>query len=69
MSSFSYGEKPVIKDFTTTIMKGDRVGILGPNGSGQNPPSCACCWAELKPASGSIRLGTNLQIKLFRPVA
>ena len=62
--SFSYGDKPVIADFSTTIMKGDRVGILGPNGSGKTT-LLRLLLGELQPSSGSIRLGTNLQISYF----
>ena len=34
-SGFGYGDRPVIRDLTTTIMRGDKVGIIGPNGSGK----------------------------------
>src|SRR5690349_4938278 len=33
--SFSHGARPIVNDFTTTIMRGDRVGLIGPNGSGK----------------------------------
>jgi ATP-binding cassette subfamily F protein uup len=62
--SFSYGDKPVITDLSTTIMKGDRVGILGPNGSGKTT-LLRLLLGELKASSGSIHLGTNLQISYF----
>lgn len=62
--SFSYGDKPVITDLSTTIMKGDRVGILGPNGSGKTT-LLRLLLGELKVSSGSIHLGTNLQISYF----
>lgn len=62
--SFGYGDKPVIKDCSTKIMKGDRVGILGPNGSGKTT-LLRLLLGELKPDSGSICLGTNLQISYF----
>ena len=45
-------------------MKGDRVGILGPNGSGKTT-LLRLLLGELQPASGNIRLGTNLQISYF----
>lgn len=59
--NFDYEGIPVIRDFTTTIMKGDRVGILGPNGSGKTT-LLRLLLGELQPASGVVRLGTNLQI-------
>jgi len=58
---FKYGGVPVIADFSTTIMKGDRVGILGPNGTGKTT-LLRLLLGELQPATGTIRLGTNLQI-------
>ncbi len=59
--SFNYDGIPVINDFSTTIMKGDRIGILGPNGSGKTT-LLRLLLGEIQPASGTIRLGTNLQI-------
>ncbi len=62
--SFNYSNKPVIKGLSTTIMKGDRVGILGPNGCGKTT-LLRLLLGQLQPASGIIRLGTNLQISYF----
>jgi ATP-binding cassette subfamily F protein uup len=62
--SFSYGAAPVISQLSTVIMKGDRVGILGPNGSGKTT-LLRLLLGNLQPDSGSIRLGTNLQISYF----
>jgi ABC transport system ATP-binding/permease protein len=62
--SFGYKDKLVISNLSTTIMKGDRVGILGPNGSGKTT-LLRLLLGELKPSSGNIRLGTNLQISYF----
>jgi ATP-binding cassette subfamily F protein uup len=59
--NFDYDGKPVIAGLSTTIMKGDRVGILGPNGSGKTT-LLRLLLGELKPTSGTIRLGTNLLI-------
>jgi len=61
---FSYGDKPVITDFSATVMKGDRIGILGPNGSGKTT-LLRVLLGELPSDSGSVRLGTNLQINYF----
>jgi len=62
--SFSYGNKPIISDLSAVIMKGDRVGILGPNGSGKTT-LLRLLLGEFQPDSGDIRLGTNLQISYF----
>jgi ABC transport system ATP-binding/permease protein len=62
--NYSYGSTPIIADFSTIIMKGDRVGILGPNGSGKTT-LLRLLLGELPPDSGKIRLGANLQISYF----
>jgi ABC transport system ATP-binding/permease protein len=62
--SFNYNNRPIIKELSTTIMKGDRVGILGPNGCGKTT-LLRLLLGELQPASGNIRLGTNLQVGYF----
>lgn len=62
--SFGYGDMPIISDLSTVIMKGDRVGILGPNGSGKTT-LLRLLLGELQTDSGNIRLGTNLQISYF----
>ena len=62
--SFSYGNMPIISDFSTVIMKGDRVGILGPNGSGKTT-MLRLLLGEFHPDSGYTHLGTNLQISYF----
>ncbi len=62
--NFSYGKRAIITGLSTTVMKGDRVGILGPNGSGKTT-LLRLLLGELKPDSGIIRSGTNLQISYF----
>lgn len=59
--SFGYPGTPIISNYSTTILKGDRIGILGPNGSGKTT-LLRILLGEIKPATGNIRLGTNLQI-------
>ena len=58
---FNYGDTQVISRFSTTILKGDRIGILGPNGSGKTT-LLRLLLGMLSPVTGTIRLGTNLQI-------
>jgi ATP-binding cassette subfamily F protein uup len=59
--TFDYGDSQVISKFSTTILKGDRIGILGPNGSGKTT-LLRLLLGMLNPVTGKIRLGTNLQI-------
>jgi len=62
--SFAYGERTIIRDFSTTIMRGDKVGIIGPNGSGKTT-LLRILLGQLQPQAGSVQLGTNLQIAYF----
>src|SRR3954469_1250929 len=62
--SFSYGDRPIVRNFSTTIMRGDRVGFIGPNGSGKTT-LLRLLLGELRPDSGSIRLGTGLEVTYF----
>ncbi|WP_455223327.1 ATP-binding cassette domain-containing protein [Kaarinaea lacus] len=62
---FSYPDgQPVIQHFSTRIMRGDRIGIVGPNGCGKST-LIKLLMDQLKPQSGSIDLGTNLQPLYF----
>lgn len=62
--SFSYGEKPVVKDFSTTIFRGDKIGIIGRNGIGKTT-LLNLLLGSLKPDSGEVVRGTSLQIGYF----
>src|SRR5215831_15650054 len=57
--SKSYGGRPVVRNFSTRIMRGDRVGIVGPNGAGKTTLLNLLTGA-LMPDTGEVRLGTNL---------
>jgi ABC transport system ATP-binding/permease protein len=61
---FAYGEKPVVRDFSTTILRGDRVGIIGPNGSGKTT-LLRLLIGDLPLHEGTLRLGANLEIAYF----
>jgi ABC transport system ATP-binding/permease protein len=63
-ASFGYDGKPVVHNLTTTIMRGDKVGVVGPNGAGKST-LLRGLLGDLPPLSGSVRLGTNLQIAYF----
>jgi ABC transport system ATP-binding/permease protein len=58
---FSYGDRTVIRDLSTTIMRGDKLGIIGPNGSGKTT-LLRLLLGELEPQSGSIQQGTRLEV-------
>ncbi len=62
--TFAYGDEPVVKDFSTTVMRGDRIGIIGPNGAGKTT-LLKLILGELSPQQGDVKLGTNLQIIYF----
>jgi ATP-binding cassette subfamily F protein uup len=61
---FQYGERALIRDFSTMIMRGDRVGLIGPNGSGKTT-LLRLLLGDLAPQSGSVRQGTNLEVAYF----
>lgn len=62
--SFSYPDANLIKNFSTTILRGDKVGIIGPNGTGKTT-LLRILLGQLEPTTGRVRLGTNLQIAYF----
>ncbi len=61
---FSRGAKVIVKDVTTTITRGDRVGLIGPNGSGKTT-LLRLLLGELTPDVGTVRLGTNIEVAYF----
>ena len=63
-ASKSFGPKTVIRNFTGTILRGDKVGLMGPNGAGKTT-LLKLILGELEPDSGKIRRGTNLQVAYF----
>ncbi len=62
--SFAYGDKKIIESFSGTILRGDKVGIIGPNGSGKTT-LLKLLLGELQPLAGTLRLGTGLEIAYF----
>lgn len=61
---FARGDRAIIRDFSTVIMRGDRVGLIGPNGSGKTT-LLRLLLGELAPDAGTVRIGTGLQIAYF----
>ncbi len=62
--SFSYDEKAIIRNFSTTIQRGDKIGIVGSNGSGKTT-LLQILMSELQPARGEVRYGTNVEMAYF----
>jgi len=62
--SFGFDGHQVIRNLSTTIMRGDRVGIIGPNGSGKTTLLCLLL-GSLQPENGEVKLGTRLEIIYF----
>ncbi len=62
--SFSHGDRPIVDTFSTTIMRGDKVGIIGRNGAGKTT-LLRLMLGQLAPQAGKVRLGTNLEVAYF----
>ena len=62
--SYSYGDEEVIKDFSIKIMRGDRIGLIGNNGVGKTT-LLRLLLGELEPQSGTLKMGTGLQVGYF----
>ena len=62
--SLSFGAHTVINKLSTTILRGDRVGIIGPNGTGKST-LIKVLLGELQPDSGQVRRGTRQQVAYF----
>jgi len=63
-ANYAYSDKKIIGNFSLTLCRGDKVGIIGPNGCGKTT-LIRLLLGELKPQSGIIKHGTNLQVSYF----
>ncbi len=59
--SKAFGERTILKPFSTRILRGDRIAIVGPNGAGKTT-LVKILLGELEPDAGSVKLGTNLTV-------
>ncbi|HTR08666.1 MAG TPA: ATP-binding cassette domain-containing protein [Paraburkholderia sp.] len=59
-----YGGRTIVDRFTSTVMRGDKIGFVGPNGAGKTT-LLKLILGELKPDEGTVRVGTNLQVAYF----
>ncbi len=62
--SFAYDASPLVNDFSSLIMRGDKIGIIGPNGAGKTT-LLRLLLGQLPPDEGSVRLGSNLKVAYF----
>ncbi|HEN5498796.1 TPA: ATP-binding cassette domain-containing protein, partial [Legionella pneumophila] len=62
--SYTINDKPIIKDFSLLMTRGDKLGIIGPNGCGKTT-LVRLLLGEIKPDAGTIKLGTGLQVAYF----
>ena len=63
-ASKAFGDKIIIKDFSATVVRGDKIGLIGPNGAGKTT-LLKLILGELQPDSGKVRQGANLQVAYF----
>ena len=61
---FRYGDRVIVRDLATTILRGDRIGIIGPNGCGKST-LLKLILGELAPTSGEVIMGTRLKLAYF----
>ncbi len=62
--SKAFGETPVVRDFSTRIMRGDRIGLIGPNGSGKTT-MLRMVLGELSPDRGEVRRGAHVEVAYY----
>jgi ATP-binding cassette subfamily F protein uup len=62
--SHRYGDNEVIRNFSTTVMRGDRIGLVGVNGAGKST-LLKILLGKLDPSEGKVKLGTKLDIAYF----
>ena len=59
-----YGDRDIVRDFTGTILRGDKIGLVGSNGAGKTT-LLKMILGQLAPDSGKVRQGANLEIAYF----
>ena len=62
--NLAFGDNTILRDFSTTVLRGDRIGIIGPNGAGKST-LIKILLGELAPDTGLVRKGTRQQVAYF----
>jgi ATP-binding cassette subfamily F protein uup len=62
--SYAWDGNPIVRDFSTTIMRGDRIGVIGPNGAGKTT-LLNLLLGKLQPDTGTVKHGTKLEVAYF----
>jgi ATP-binding cassette subfamily F protein uup len=62
--SKSFNDKPVVNSFSTTVLRGDKIGIIGPNGAGKST-LLKLILGQIQPDTGRLRQGTKIQLAYF----
>ncbi len=62
--TYGFDDRVLIRDFTTTVLRGDKLGLLGPNGAGKTT-LIRLILGDLQPQSGTIKQGTKLEVAYF----
>ncbi|WP_374585455.1 ATP-binding cassette domain-containing protein [Ideonella dechloratans] len=62
--SKAYGDKVIVRDFSTTVLRGDKIGLIGPNGAGKTT-LLKLILGQLAPDSGTVRQGSRVEVAYF----
>src|SRR5690606_37448245 len=62
--SKAYGDRSIVRDFSTRIQRGDKIGLIGHNGAGKTT-LLKLILGQLQPDSGTVRLGSKMEVAYF----